>query len=88
MTGDFTEKGLVSNVDGLTSADYEGLAGWIDFYFKDYEFVGTSCNLFLVDNLVYFQTLIAVSTSNSVASTLVQSTELQFSQFYFALGLA
>ena len=40
VTGEFNEEGLVDEVSGLTSQDYLGLAEWIEFYHKDYTYVG------------------------------------------------
>eukprot|EP00092_Neocalanus_flemingeri_P000724 GFUD01000768.1.p1 GENE.GFUD01000768.1~~GFUD01000768.1.p1 ORF type:complete len:343 (-),score=140.41 GFUD01000768.1:115-1143(-) len=40
VSGQFDEEGLVSDVSGLTSADYMGLEEWASFYEKDYVRVG------------------------------------------------
>jgi len=40
VTGDFEEKGLIDNVEGLTKDDYMGLEEWSSFYNKDYTKVG------------------------------------------------
>uniref|UniRef100_A0A915IW63 Uncharacterized protein n=1 Tax=Romanomermis culicivorax TaxID=13658 RepID=A0A915IW63_ROMCU len=41
VTGDFSEKGLVDYIDGLTSQDLLGIQEWIQFYEKEYKAVGT-----------------------------------------------
>lgn len=46
VTGKFEEEGLVSNVDGLSSADYLGLEEWSSFYTKDYVMVGVLDGMF------------------------------------------
>ena len=40
------EEGLVSNVEGLSSADYLGLEEWSGFYQKDYVKVGVLDGMF------------------------------------------
>jgi len=40
VSGQFDEEGLISDVSGLTSADYLGLDEWSTFYEKDYVRVG------------------------------------------------
>eukprot|EP00096_Caligus_rogercresseyi_P007920 TRINITY_DN2607_c0_g1_i1.p1 TRINITY_DN2607_c0_g1~~TRINITY_DN2607_c0_g1_i1.p1 ORF type:complete len:326 (+),score=88.48 TRINITY_DN2607_c0_g1_i1:40-1017(+) len=40
VTGDFNDEGLVDDVSGLSLDDYLGLAEWVDFYKKDYVYVG------------------------------------------------
>ncbi|XP_033111597.1 neuferricin-like [Anneissia japonica] len=40
ISGDFTEKGLIEDTNGLSPADMLGIKEWLEFYEKDYEFVG------------------------------------------------
>lgn len=40
VTGDFSEDGLVDNVDGLSEQELLGILDWVKFYEKDYEVVG------------------------------------------------
>lgn len=40
VTGQFDADGLVDDVSGLSGQDYLGLQEWIEFYHKDYTFVG------------------------------------------------
>ncbi|VDK88639.1 unnamed protein product [Litomosoides sigmodontis] len=40
VSGDFTEKGLVDDVKGLSDQDLLGIFDWIKFYEKDYDLVG------------------------------------------------
>lgn len=40
VSGDFTEKGLVDDTDGLSHDDLIGIRDWISFYEKDYKLVG------------------------------------------------
>ncbi|KAI8507465.1 Neuferricin [Branchiostoma belcheri] len=40
VTGDFTEAGLVDNVDGLAPRDLIGIEEWIQMYEKEYKYVG------------------------------------------------
>lgn len=40
ISGDFTEAGLISDIEGLAAEDYDGLVNWIKFYQETYDFVG------------------------------------------------
>lgn len=40
VSGEFNEAGLVDDVSGLSSQDYIGLQEWVEFYHKDYTYVG------------------------------------------------
>lgn len=40
VSGDFSEKGLVDDVEGLGYQDLLGIFDWIKFYEKDYDLVG------------------------------------------------
>lgn len=40
VTGDFTENGLVDDVSGLSPTEMMTLHGWLEFYKKEYSFVG------------------------------------------------
>ncbi len=40
VTGEFNDKGLVDDVTGLSYGDYLGLQDWLEFYHKDYKYVG------------------------------------------------
>jgi hypothetical protein len=40
VTGDFKPEGLIDDITGLGSQDYIGLRDWLDFYTKDYEYIG------------------------------------------------
>ena len=40
VTGEFNEAGLVDDVTGLSHQDYLGLQEWLEFYHKDYSYVG------------------------------------------------
>ena len=40
VTGDFTEAGLVDDLDGLDATLFQGFEEWLDFYEKTYTFVG------------------------------------------------
>jgi hypothetical protein len=40
MSGEFTEKGLVDEVTGLSPAQMRELENWIDFYEKTYVYKG------------------------------------------------
>uniref|UniRef100_A0A1I8A772 Cytochrome b5 heme-binding domain-containing protein n=1 Tax=Steinernema glaseri TaxID=37863 RepID=A0A1I8A772_9BILA len=40
VSGDFTEEGLVDDVDGLGEQDLLGILDWITFYQRDYSLVG------------------------------------------------
>lgn len=40
VTGDFTEKGLIEDTDGLSHGDYLGLEEWNGFYKKQYTHIG------------------------------------------------
>lgn len=40
VSGDFTEKGLVDTIAGLSHQDIMGIEEWLGFYEKDYNFVG------------------------------------------------
>lgn len=41
MTGDYSEAGLVDDVNGLSSSEILTLHNWLSFYEKHYVFVGT-----------------------------------------------
>ena len=40
VTGEFNEEGLIEDVSGLSHGDIIGLKEWIEFYHKDYTYVG------------------------------------------------
>ncbi|CAG0882257.1 unnamed protein product [Cyprideis torosa] len=40
VTGEFNEKGLVENIDGLSFKDYLGIMDWAHLYDKEYDYVG------------------------------------------------
>ncbi|CAJ0580610.1 unnamed protein product, partial [Mesorhabditis spiculigera] len=40
VSGDFTEKGLIDDLDGLGHDDLLGVRDWVSFYDKDYSLVG------------------------------------------------
>lgn len=40
VTGDFKPEGLIDDITGLGSQDYIGLRDWLDFYMKDYQYIG------------------------------------------------
>ncbi|EDV22627.1 uncharacterized protein TRIADDRAFT_16260, partial [Trichoplax adhaerens] len=40
VTGDFSEKGLNDEIKGLSHENFIGIKEWIDFYHKDYSYVG------------------------------------------------
>ena len=40
ITGDFTEKGLTDDLSGLSDDMIAGLATWIEFYQKEYSYMG------------------------------------------------
>jgi len=40
VSGDFTPAGLIDDISGLDDDDYLGVKNWIDFYAKDYAFIG------------------------------------------------
>ncbi|VBB33804.1 unnamed protein product [Acanthocheilonema viteae] len=40
ISGDFTEKGLIDDVEGFGDQDLLGIFDWIKFYEKDYDLVG------------------------------------------------
>ncbi|XP_046396960.1 neuferricin isoform X2 [Ischnura elegans] len=40
VTGDFTETGLIDEVLDLTPQQLKGLQGWLEFYIKEYKYVG------------------------------------------------
>ncbi|XP_003748250.1 neuferricin [Galendromus occidentalis] len=40
ITGDFTEKGLTDDLDGVSDDMVAGLATWIEFYQKEYSYMG------------------------------------------------
>uniref|UniRef100_A0A915Q051 Cytochrome b5 heme-binding domain-containing protein n=1 Tax=Setaria digitata TaxID=48799 RepID=A0A915Q051_9BILA len=40
VSGDFSEKGLVDDVEGLSDQDLLGIFDWIKFYEKDYDLIG------------------------------------------------
>ncbi|XP_076031488.1 neuferricin-like [Oratosquilla oratoria] len=40
VSGDFSEAGLVDNIEGLSVTDYIGLDEWVKFYDADYKYVG------------------------------------------------
>lgn len=40
ITGDFTEEGLIDDLDEITSAQASEVKDWVDFYHKDYTYVG------------------------------------------------
>lgn len=41
VTGDFTPSGLIDDISELDDGDYLGIKNWIDFYAKDYFYIGT-----------------------------------------------
>ncbi|XP_053375216.1 neuferricin-like isoform X2 [Mercenaria mercenaria] len=40
VSGDFTEKGLIEDTEGLSHADYLGLEEWNEFYKRQYKHIG------------------------------------------------
>ncbi|XP_065663562.1 neuferricin [Hydra vulgaris] len=40
VTGDFSDSGLVENIDNLNPDDYLGLLNWLELYEKEYKYVG------------------------------------------------
>ena len=40
VSGDFTDKGLIEDIAGLTHTDLLGLEDWKKFYNKDYKYIG------------------------------------------------
>ena len=50
VSGDFTEKGLIEDLTGLSHQDILGLYDWNEFYKKDYKHIGKHCNCSLVKN--------------------------------------
>ena len=40
VSGDFTEKGLIEDLTGLSHTDILGLEEWSGFYKKDYKHIG------------------------------------------------
>ncbi len=40
VSGQFDEEGLIDDVTGLSWQDYLGLQEWVEFYHKDYKYVG------------------------------------------------
>nr|CAG4641892.1 EOG090X0A5G [Eurycercus lamellatus] len=40
VSGQFTPEGLIEDISGLEKQDYIGLKDWVDFYMKDYKFIG------------------------------------------------
>ena len=40
VTGKFDDEGLIDNIEGLDPQSYLGLADWLEFYRKDYTYVG------------------------------------------------
>lgn len=40
VTGDFTPSGLIDDISELDDGDYLGIKNWIDFYAKDYFYIG------------------------------------------------
>lgn len=40
VTGDFKPEGLIDDIAELGNQDYIGLRDWLDFYMKDYEYIG------------------------------------------------
>nr|CAG4649533.1 EOG090X0A5G [Scapholeberis mucronata]SVE93765.1 EOG090X0A5G [Scapholeberis mucronata] len=46
VTGDFKPEGLIDDIAGLGSQDYIGLRDWLDFYMKDYDYIGKVEGLF------------------------------------------
>lgn len=40
MTGEFNEEGLIDTIDGLAINDCLDLQQWMEFYEKDYKFIG------------------------------------------------
>jgi len=40
VTGDFTPSGLIDDISDLDDGDYLGVKNWIDFYSKDYPYIG------------------------------------------------
>lgn len=46
VTGDFKPEGLIDDITGLGSQDYIGLRDWLDFYMKDYQYIGKLQGLF------------------------------------------
>jgi hypothetical protein len=60
VSGDFTEAGLISDLDGLKLDDYIGLVKWLGFYFKTYPHMGYLIGRFYDKNgkeTAYFQKL-------------------------------
>lgn len=46
ITGDFTEKGLIEDINGLSLQELLGIDGWLKFYEKDYKYVGKLIGLY------------------------------------------
>jgi hypothetical protein len=46
----FSDEAVLNDVDGLSHENYLGLAGWVDFYLKDYKFVGYHVGRFFDKN--------------------------------------
>jgi len=46
VTGQFDEEGLISDLKGLSSTEYAGIADWLKFYIKTYHF-----DITMVDSL-------------------------------------
>nr|CAG4638611.1 EOG090X0A5G [Cyclestheria hislopi] len=40
VSGEFTAEGLTDDITGLSQQDYLGLKEWVEFYEKDYKYVG------------------------------------------------
>nr|CAG4643379.1 EOG090X0A5G [Ilyocryptus agilis] len=40
VSGDFTPAGLIEDISGLKNEDYLGLKDWVEFYAKDYKYLG------------------------------------------------
>jgi predicted heme/steroid binding protein len=40
VTGEFNEEGLIEDIEGLGNQDYLGLQEWLEFYHKDYNYLG------------------------------------------------
>nr|CAG4642674.1 EOG090X0A5G [Evadne anonyx] len=40
VSGDFTPTGLIEDISGLDNSEYLGILNWMEFYAKDYSYVG------------------------------------------------
>ena len=52
VTGDFTDKGLTDDLDGLPPAQLLDLTEWTTMYEKDYVYVG-KCGVFFIWQYIY-----------------------------------